>query len=149
MHKTLAPLALALALAALSGSAALATEIQQGAPPASPTRPSPEARQQRQLASMMQRYERLSLTEDQKNQIRPLLKAQLDELRDVRMDTNLADETRQLRAKAIVDGYRERIASVLTAEQKAQLTTQREANIKAARGAGTVTRRGRPVDDNN
>ena len=148
MKKFLIPGLLAVALVATSGFAAFATEIEERKPQ-SPAPRDPEAQQRRQLANLMERYRNIGLTEDQKNQIRPLLKAQLEELRAVRMNTNLSDDARQTQARSILDEYREQVAAVLTAEQKAQLEANREANLKSARSAGTIKRRGTPIDDND
>lgn len=149
MKRFPAPTLLALALLSASAPAALATDIQKPVAPDSAAAQTPEARQQRQLANLMHRYEKVGLTEEQKNQIRPLLKSQIAELRAVRMDTNLSDEDRQLRARSILDGYRAQILSVLTPEQKVQLEEIRAANIKAAKSATTVQRGGRSAGDDN
>jgi Spy/CpxP family protein refolding chaperone len=152
MKKLLAQAMFAAALAFACGSISLAADIQKTEPsltPAPAEKLTPEARQQQQLANMLKRFDNLGLTEDQKNQIRPLLKSQLEELRAVRMNKNISDDERQNRAQSIVEGYREQIASILTAEQKAQIQQRREADLKAAKGAGTITRRGHPVEENN
>ena len=104
---------------------------------------------QRQIARVMQRYESLNLTEEQKNQIRPLVKSQVDELRALRMDSALSEETRQARALSVLDSYRTQIASLLTADQKVRLEQIRIENRKALKEAGAQRRRGQPVEDDN
>jgi hypothetical protein len=98
---------------------------------------------QRQVQALMRRYEQVGLTEQQKNQIRPLVKGQMDELRALRMNREISEDDRQTRAREILDSYRERIESNLTAEQKLRMKEIREANRKAVRTA--ATQRPRPA----
>jgi len=95
------------------------------------------AQSQRQVQAMMRRYEQVGLSEEQKSQIRPLVKGQVDELRALRMDTGITEDERQTRARAILDEYREKIEGSLTAEQKTRLQELREQNRKAVRTAAT------------
>jgi hypothetical protein len=121
MKSKLAPWLLAL-FAALAFGNAVAEE------PASPAA-TPSQRvdvRQRRIDTLMQRYEQVGVTPEQKNRLR-----------------------RQARAKAIIENYRNQIGEVLTVEQKTQLEQMRIANQKAAQAAGVQKRKARPADGND
>jgi hypothetical protein len=129
---------LSLAIVAPAGMIALAADPppqKVAAPPAQ--RPAAAELNQRQVQALMRRYEQVGLTAEQKEQIRPLVKGQIDELRALRMEREITEDERQLRARAILDEYRGKIESTLTPEQKTRLQELRETNRKAMRNAAT------------
>lgn len=68
----------------------------------------------------------LNLTDAQKQQLKPILQSEAQQLKAVKDDTSLAPEQRQAKAKDIHQNYRSQISSILTPEQQKKLATMRE-----------------------
>jgi Spy/CpxP family protein refolding chaperone len=65
--------------------------------------------------------EKLNLTDDQKTAIRPILVAEVNDIRGVMQDKSLSKEQRQTKIAAIRESSRKEINKVLTPEQQAKL----------------------------
>ncbi len=102
------------ALGLLVGCAMLAQTSQQP----------PEGRRGRGRAPMsvderLQRMsERLNLTDEQKEKIRPILQDQANQLKALREDTSLSPAQRREKRRKIGQATRKQIAQILTPEQK-------------------------------
>jgi Spy/CpxP family protein refolding chaperone len=70
--------------------------------------------------------ERLNLTDEQKEKIRPILRDEVKQLRAVRADTSLTTEQRRERRRQIVQATRKQIGELLTPEQKKKWREMRE-----------------------
>lgn len=79
-------------------------------------KPKPQQPAQRpdRLAQMA---EQLQLTEDQKTQLKPILKEETDKMRALRADTSLSREDRQAKLKEIRDGTSAKFKKILKPEQ--------------------------------
>src|SRR5262245_36430164 len=110
-------------------------DAQQPAPPqaASKMPPGHESVAER-LESMSKE---LNLTQEQREKIRPVLEEHSKQMRELRNDTSLTPEQRRDKARAMMMETHEKIAAVLTPEQKGklkqhmeQMRQQREAHQK-------------------
>jgi Spy/CpxP family protein refolding chaperone len=69
----------------------------------------------------------LDLTDEQKKKIRPLLKAEFQRIREVQSNTSLSEGQVKRRTMSIRRSTHERIAEILTPEQKAKWQQVRQA----------------------
>ena len=79
----------------------------------------------------------LNLTDAQKAQLMPLMKAQRQEMKALRDDTTLAPDAKRAKAKALRADYETKIKAILTPAQQQQLAAfkaQRRAEMKANGG---------------
>ena len=126
-----------LLLAALAAASLALASPLAAAPSAPGEAPAGESRPKRpdrgdRLEHMR---EHLDLTDEQVAQLKPILEAQREEMKAAMQDLG-KDATREERREAmreVHELYRERIAAVLTAEQKAKLGEMRK---KAAKRKG-------------
>jgi periplasmic protein CpxP/Spy len=65
--------------------------------------------------------ERLNLTQEQKEKIRPILQHQVDQWKALRADTSLSEEDRRAKAREIGKSTHEQIEQILTPEQKEKM----------------------------
>ncbi len=63
----------------------------------------------------------LGLTNDQKAQLKPLLKSEAEQVRDIRQNTKLSPEEQRERIKEVRKDTRPQILAILTPEQRAKL----------------------------
>ncbi len=96
--------------------------------------PSPEQRVDRMLDRMTQN---LSLSDEQREKIRPILLDQVQQMRALRDDTSLSPQDRRAKVRTIRRATRQKVDQILTPEQKAK----RRENWQKARG-----RRSMPPD---
>jgi Spy/CpxP family protein refolding chaperone len=68
----------------------------------------------------------LNLTDAQKQQLKPILQSEVQELKAVKDDTSLAPDQRQAKAKEIHQNYKSQISNILTPEQQKKLATMKE-----------------------
>jgi Spy/CpxP family protein refolding chaperone len=68
----------------------------------------------------------LNLTDDQKQQLKPMLQSEAQQLKAVKDDASLTPEQKQAKAKEIHQGFKSQIGGVLTPEQQKKLATMRE-----------------------
>ncbi len=94
----------------------------QPPPPDSGEKPQRTMDPQRTLKRMAKQ---LSLTDDEKAKILPLLQAQADQLNALRNDTSLSDDEKHKKMRAIMQSTREQIGALLTPEQKEKLKGMR------------------------
>jgi Spy/CpxP family protein refolding chaperone len=70
--------------------------------------------------------ERLNLTDEQREKIRPLLQGEADQLKALHEDTSLSQEQRREKRRQIEQATRKQIREVLTPEQRAKWREGRE-----------------------
>ena len=68
----------------------------------------------------------LNLTDAQKQQLKPILQSEVQELKAVKDDASLAPDQRQAKAKEIHQNYKSQISNILTPEQQKKLATMKE-----------------------
>lgn len=111
-------------MSALQGAGALPPEQESpqssgapdaGAPPHG--RPAHDSRIERRLQIMS---EQLNLTDEQQEKIRPLLKNETERIRELRSDPNLTRNRAQHQIARVRKNTRQKIAEVLTPEQRKQ-----------------------------
>lgn len=78
--------------------------------------------------------EKLGLTEEQKAQIKPILKEEMQALKALRDDTTLTREARWAKAREIRESYLPRIRAVLTPEQQVKLDEMRAKREQMRKG---------------
>lgn len=103
------------ALAALSGLMActpLALGQEKKADNAAPRPP-----QGQRADRLQQMADQLQLTEEQKNQIKPILKEQSDKMRELRNDTAMSREDRQAKMKTMREDMNAKMKKILKPEQ--------------------------------
>ncbi len=140
----LAGIMLALALASVQVAFA-----QESAAAPSGARNSAEIRHRR-LAMRLERMAlELGLTTEQKAQIEPVLAAQWDDTRALRLDTSVSPEDKQARLEQLQQDYNLKIRSALNAEQQGKFDRIRERNRQRAIDTRPQKRKGtvRVVDD--
>ncbi len=79
--------------------------------------------------------DRLGLSEDQISEIRPLVEDEAARVQALRNDTSLSDAEKRLKAGEIMAAVREKVASVLTPEQKAKAAAEMRNRSGGAGGA--------------
>jgi Spy/CpxP family protein refolding chaperone len=138
MYKRLLSMAAAMAIVvglALSGASLKA----QGGPSQNG-----EARGHRQQMSPDQQLDRLtkalSLTDDQKTQIRPILQDREEKMQSIRSDTSLSREDRMAKMRSTFEESNNKIRAVLTDTQKQkfdQMQQRRREHMQNRGGANT------------
>ena len=68
----------------------------------------------------------LNLTDDQKNQIKPVLQGEFQQLKGVSDDASLSPDQKKAKATEIHEGAKSQINSILTPEQQKKLAEMRE-----------------------
>ena len=80
---------------------------------------------------------KLGLTADQKTTVRPILEAEANAMRALRVDTAISPSDQQAEFNAIHEKYREQLQAVLTPDQRTRLDAlQKEARAKLDESAG-------------
>jgi len=69
---------------------------------------------------------RLDLTEEQKEQVKAILKQRQEDIQGVRKDSELSKEDKMAKAKEIVQSSQQKIEEILTAEQKEKYAAMKE-----------------------
>lgn len=64
--------------------------------------------------------EKLSLTDDQKTRMKPILQDEAQQMKAVRDDTSLSDAQKHAKMRAIHESFHDQINGVLTPEQQAK-----------------------------
>jgi Spy/CpxP family protein refolding chaperone len=67
---------------------------------------------------------RLSLSEEQMTALKPLVEAETAKLKALKEDTSLSDAQKKEQARVLLGAFREKLASVLSVEQKAKLSEE-------------------------
>lgn len=81
--------------------------------------------------------ESLALTDEQVAKLKPLLESEGAELKALRADTNLAEDQKRAKAREIMSAGRDKLAAILTEEQKGKWTALQAKRTEGARpGAG-------------
>ncbi|MBV9989476.1 MAG: hypothetical protein JO301_17480 [Chitinophagaceae bacterium] len=81
-------------------------------------------------------FQKLNLTEDQKQQFKTLSESYRKQMSDLRSNKSLSAEDMKTKAQALRKEQHEKMQSFLTAEQKAQLAEQRKQFGEKGRGFG-------------
>jgi Spy/CpxP family protein refolding chaperone len=68
----------------------------------------------------------LNLTDAQKQQIKPILQNEFQQLKSVSNDTSLSDDQKQAKAREIHQNVKSQIGTILTPEQQKKLATMKE-----------------------
>lgn len=68
----------------------------------------------------------LNLTDDQKNQLKPVLQGEVKELKSVRDDSSLSDDQKKAKMAEIHESSKSQMSSILTPEQKTKLAAMKE-----------------------
>lgn len=93
-------------------------------------------------AKMRPALSRLNLTDAQKAQIKPILRAAREKIKAVRADTGLTPDARKAKARAIREETKARVAALLTPEQRAKIRAVRGSGKGKTIGAMKVKRHG-------
>lgn len=99
---------------------------QENAGPAPRQFPGHAQRRKRLEERLRQLSQELNLTDEQRHNIRPMLRDELDQLRALRRDTSLSQQDRFAKTQQIRKATRARISQILTPEQKEKLKSIRE-----------------------
>jgi Spy/CpxP family protein refolding chaperone len=92
---------------------------------------------------------RLNLTKEQKQQIRPILKASREQTRTIRQDTTLSNEQKRQSLETVRQSTQQQIAKFLTADQLRQLETLQQQKRAEQRQNRSERRSQRSQSDNN
>lgn len=68
----------------------------------------------------------LNLTDAQKQQLKPMLESEVQQLKAVKDDTSSTPEQKQAKAQEIHQSFKSQIANILTPEQQKKLAAMRE-----------------------
>lgn len=118
MTKRSSLLALALALlVTLTGSRILAQTD------ASSLDPETRAKVQQRLQGISSE---LNLTDAQKEQLKPILQSEFQQLKSVHDDTSMSADQKQAKAQEIHQSYKSQIGAVLTPDQQKKFATMKE-----------------------
>ena len=113
------------AISLLIGLATLAPAAQQ---PAQEGQGGPRGRRPMSVDARLKRMsERLNLTDEQKEKIRPILQSEADQLKTLREDKSLSPEQGREKVRQIRQATNKQIREILTPEQKAKWREGREA----------------------
>jgi Spy/CpxP family protein refolding chaperone len=117
------PLAIGVLVACVGlGVVALAA---QGAPQAGEVGGRGQMRRESVEERLARMTERLSLTEDQKEKIRPILGQEADQIKALRGNTSLSRQERRAKVREIRKSTHEQIVQVLTPEQREKMKEMR------------------------
>jgi Spy/CpxP family protein refolding chaperone len=78
--------------------------------------------------------DQLNLTPEQRDQIRPIVKQEAEQIQAVRNDNSLTPEQKQAKLREIHQTFRPQIAKVLTPEQKQKFKEMKEEGREHHRG---------------
>ena len=81
--------------------------------------------QHRGMDQLKKMADYLGLTDDQKAQIKPIMKSQMEQVKAVRTDTTLSPADKKTKIEAIRKTSRQQIMAILTPDQKAKLAALR------------------------
>ena len=70
----------------------------------------------------------LNLTDDQKNQIKPILQGEVTELKGVNGDSSLSDDQKKSKMAEIHESSKTQMSSILTPEQKTKLAAMKSSD---------------------
>jgi Spy/CpxP family protein refolding chaperone len=87
--------------------------------------------------SLDQLAKTLNLTDDQKTQVKPILEAQQQKMRDLMQDTTLSREDKTAKRKTIHDDVAAQLKPILSADQLAQWEKLSQPRQRGQRGGGT------------
>lgn len=120
-------------------------EAPQGERPPRPARPEGRGQGQRgdRMAAMAQA---LSLSDEQKTKIKPVLEAQQAKMKEIRDDSALSDEQRRTKSRAVRTEFAGKVKAILTPEQQDKYEKMRQQGPGRPRREGQ-TRRERPQRD--
>jgi Spy/CpxP family protein refolding chaperone len=85
--------------------------------------PETQAKVQAKLQKMSSE---LNLTDTQKQQLKPIMQTEAQQLKVVKDDTSLTPEQRQAKAKEIHQNYKSQISNILTPDQQKKLEAMRK-----------------------
>jgi len=74
--------------------------------------------------------EKLSLTDDQKAKLKPILEDQAQQMKAVRDDPSLSQDQKRAKMKGIHESFHDQINGVLTPEQQTKLKQMKQAAIE-------------------
>ena len=118
-----------------AGIAALVgTVVALGQPTLAQTGGGGAAGPHRGMGQLQKLAEYLGLTDDQKAQIKPIIKSTAQQVKAVRADTTLTPDAKKAKVQEIRKDSRQQIMAILTPEQKAKLRQLRQ--HKNGQGAG-------------
>jgi len=78
--------------------------------------------------------EKLTLTDDQKAKIKPVLEDQLQQMKTVHEDSSLSEEQKRTKMKSIHESMHEQINAVLTPEQQAKFKQMMQEQMEKHKG---------------
>jgi protein CpxP len=135
MYRRLLNITAAVALAFGSAICGNQLEAQSGSPENS-------QRGHREQMSPDQQLERLSkalnLTDDQKQQIRPILQDRQEKMQGVRSDTSLSREDRMNRMRSTIEETNGKIRAVLNGEQKQKFDQRQQRRREQMQNRGNA-----------
>ena len=107
---------------------ALAVPQDQGPPPPPDQMAPQQGRQQAPNGDriMQAMTKRLNLTEDQQNQIRPIMQDEMTQIMGLRNDSSLAPRDRMQKMRAIRDDSNAKVRAVLTPDQRPQFDAMQQ-----------------------
>ena len=105
----------------------------QEAPGSGMQRPQGAARRDRVEGRLQRMSERLNLTDEQKEKLRPILQDEFKQLKALRADNSLSQDARRAKAREIRRSTRQQIGQILTPEQKEKMKERRR-NARRQRG---------------
>ena len=78
--------------------------------------------------------EKLSLTDDQKTKLKPILQDQMQQMKGVHEDSSLSPEQKRAKAKSIHESFHEQINAVLTPEQQSKFKEMQQEHMGKHKG---------------
>jgi len=78
--------------------------------------------------------EKLSLSDDQKAKLKPVLQDQMQQMKAVRDDSSLTEEQKRTKMKSIHESLHDQINAVLTPEQQAKFKQMRQEHMQKHNG---------------
>jgi Spy/CpxP family protein refolding chaperone len=78
--------------------------------------------------------EKLSLTDEQKAKLKPILEDQAQQMKAVRDDTSLSPDQQKAKMKAIHESFHGQINAVLTPDQQAKLKQMKQESMEKHKG---------------
>jgi len=78
--------------------------------------------------------EKLSLSDDQKAKLKPVLQDQMQQMKAVREDSSLSEEQKRTKMKSIHESLHDQINAVLTPEQQAKFKQMKQEHMQKHNG---------------
>jgi len=78
--------------------------------------------------------EKLNLTDDQKEKLKPVLQDQMQQMKAVREDSSLSEVQKRTKMKSIHESLHDQINAVLTPEQQAKFKQMRQEHMQKHNG---------------